>query len=855
MKNIALLFYFFCGFMATSAFGQTVTITPSPSAAVCAGKDLTLTAMAMGFDNTSQLTYSWNQANGQLSSLNPLQLINIDTMNAGQYIVTVTGMVADSIVFATDTIFITVNQKPSVSITADHDTLTCKNDTIRLTASGGTDYEWSWTIPSGGSGSSQDRSIDVTYMGNYTVNVSNNQGCSASTSKMISEDKSAPQVTIQASVGTITCKKDSTSSTISVFNPNTNWTYEWSTGGTNSSINVTEGDKTYMVTVTGRNGCHTTKSIRINQNGKKPTIDGTKEDAKCKGDSNGTISIDSAPNGFTYSYDWGGGHITKDRTGLSAGTYTVTVTDTTNSCISEKTFTINEPETLTATISGIKEFCAGSKTTLTINPSGGNGGYKYSWGVGGTSQNKEFSESTDVTVTVTDSKGCTDTASTTVTMKDNPEFDFFYKGAKVMDNTIIICPNDTAIISLTPDISYQVNGESITGTNFSRFAGEYTVLGSILINNNTSTCSTEKKIAIKEVIVPKLDIAIGKEAVNDTIQYPFCGNNFSIEFGSVFDKGLGFDQSKPYNWYINNQKISTNTDKQIIQFTKSGEISVKLSGYTKASELLCPVSDSVTYILTFDKQKFKYDSICGGIILPKPGFTIDDYDSNQLEKIQEGIFSLKGKEAIIDYHYSFNNTQCDYKDTINVQSLQSPMITKDTTMAIDACGPFLLAQHKENYCYDWYDISKDPIRLDTDPTHHNSWYKIESLADASKYIAIGRPCGALCDTITEVIISTRSDTNHDGDIGCSTPLQGGGLTIYPNPAAGQMYIRLDGFDPGLHTARIFDTYGRNVATKVLDYFGGHQDFGLDVTGLNDGLYILHCRIGRKDYNIKFIINK
>ena len=105
----------------------------------------------------------------------------------------------------------------------------------------------------------------------------------------------------------------------------------------------------------------------------------------CNGGSNGTATV--SPSGGTpvYTYSWApSGGTAATATGLSAGTYTVTVTDA-NLCTATRNFTITQPTAIsTATAAQTNVFCnGGSNGSASVTPSGGVGGYTYSWSPSG----------------------------------------------------------------------------------------------------------------------------------------------------------------------------------------------------------------------------------------------------------------------------------------------------------------------------------------------------------------------------------------------------------------------------------------------------------------------------------------
>lgn len=143
----------------------------------------------------------------------------------------------------------------------------------------------------------------------------------------------------------------------------------------------------------------------------------------CYGQSNGsiTMSISNAPPAYHWSWEKSGGG-SGSGTGLTIsdlapGSYSVTVTaqDGTG-CSEEFTTVVNENPQITLTpITVVDALCYGTATgSITLTPAGGTPGYTFFWTGGVTTQNRSQLAAGTYDVTVTDSRGCTATASPVV---------------------------------------------------------------------------------------------------------------------------------------------------------------------------------------------------------------------------------------------------------------------------------------------------------------------------------------------------------------------------------------------------------------------------------------------------------
>ncbi len=123
-----------------------------------------------------------------------------------------------------------------------------------LAASGGTSYLWS-----NGATGAENTSLPA---GTYTVTVSNNIGCSATTTATITE----PTVLLATTdLDANTCMGSSDGVvTVSGSGGTPGYTYLWSNGGTTTSLSGLSGG-TYTATVTDANGCTATSSVTVTE--------------------------------------------------------------------------------------------------------------------------------------------------------------------------------------------------------------------------------------------------------------------------------------------------------------------------------------------------------------------------------------------------------------------------------------------------------------------------------------------------------------------------------------------------------------------------------------------------------------
>ncbi|MBL0308413.1 MAG: SprB repeat-containing protein [Bacteroidetes bacterium] len=136
----------------------------------------------------------------------------------------------------------------------------------------------------------------------------------------------------------------------------------------------------------------------------------------CFGGNNGAINLSVSGGSSPYTFSWGAGVTTQNRTNLSAGNYTVTVTDA-STCSSTFSTAVTQPVSgVNITPVPVSASCFGTSTgSISLTLAGGTAPYTYNWGGGVTTSARTNIPAGSYSVTVTDLNGCTAAQTTSVT--------------------------------------------------------------------------------------------------------------------------------------------------------------------------------------------------------------------------------------------------------------------------------------------------------------------------------------------------------------------------------------------------------------------------------------------------------
>jgi large repetitive protein len=395
-----------------------IEIKTLPGATVSVSDTLTCTRASVtitGSSGTTGVNYNWTGPNG-FSSSQSVTSVSLP----GKYILTVTNP-ANSCTSTEEVNVVKVANYPGVTINYTG-TLTCTVTSVTLTGNSGTPgVSYNWTGPNGFS--SNQAVVSASTPGTYTLTVTNPvNSCSSIASTNVIQNILPPGASANVT-GTLTCT--TTSVTITGNSGTPGATYNWTgpNGFTSSLQNITVSNAgTYnLITTDPANGCASQAPAIVNSNITVPGATASVSGPLTCTTSSVTLTGSSGTTGVTYSWAGPNGFAstTQNPTVNTAGSYTLSVTNPVNGCISSANVNVIQASTspgATASASGALNCAA---TTVTLTGTSNTSGVQYSWtgpnSFTSSSQNPVINTAGTYILTVTNpSNGCTSTGSVTV---------------------------------------------------------------------------------------------------------------------------------------------------------------------------------------------------------------------------------------------------------------------------------------------------------------------------------------------------------------------------------------------------------------------------------------------------------
>lgn len=363
-----------------SAMPDAAASNSGPS---CAGQPVMLSGTTTA--GGTSISYQWTGPNGYQSSVqNPT---DVTASGIYQLIVNVDGCPSGPAI--TEVILHPLPQP----VMAGQDTFCIGFSTILDVGAGFAAYQWS--------DGSQAQTLTVSGSGTYAVTVTDGNGCSGSTSLMVTE--------LSALVPVVNGPLSFCAGSGTTLDAGSGFTgYLWSSGATTQTININTGGPV-SVTVTDASGCTGTAVVNVTATPLPlPVISGSA--TYCIGG----YTILDAGTGYA-AYAWSNDSITQAIVVNAPGIYSVDVTDL-NGCTGSASVTVVESTSLSPVINGPTAFCAGGSTTLDA----GAGFASYLWSDGSVTQTLSITAAGTYAVTVSDGRGCSGTDTVTIAEEQPP---------------------------------------------------------------------------------------------------------------------------------------------------------------------------------------------------------------------------------------------------------------------------------------------------------------------------------------------------------------------------------------------------------------------------------------------------
>lgn len=557
-------------FVTVNVIAPPFSVNAGPDASSCTTPNMPLNAVVTGSQvNGSPFVYTWSPANGLSATnvANPTASPSTSTT----YVV----QVASGNCKVTDTISVTLG---SLNLSAVSTNETCygyNNGTASVTANGTSPYSYVW------SNTATTQSVTGLAGGNYNVVVTDASGCSASASVTVAS--TAPIFFSNPVINNIKCFGGNDGSIdITAAGGAGSITYAWNTGSNGTTASALSGNTPYVVSATDANGCVADTTIVLLQPA-PVVVTLASTNVTCNPGGAGTSITPNAghdgtafatANGGTgaYTYVWNTADVTPAISGLTAGTYSVVVTDA-NNCSASAAATLSEPQPMSVTASSLAPLCAGAANgTINANCTGGTASYMYSVSFNGSviqSNNAgAFGNllAGDYVINVSDAKNCVKVANINL---PEPPADVFEittapvscGGASYSDGKIVITP--VSILN-QPYLYALDNGGNQQLNEFYNVSGGAHQLH--IINNNG--CTTDTTVMVAQPAEAVLEIIPG-----DT----------TIELGGSIQLNTSLSSFNPdsalsYSWSPNQGLTCTDCANPVVNsFEKTNEYSLTVT--------------------------------------------------------------------------------------------------------------------------------------------------------------------------------------------------------------------------------------------------------------------------------------
>lgn len=391
-------------------------------------------------------------------------------------------------------------------------------------------YTYSW------SGGDITEDISGLSAGSYSVTVTDGNGCTATTSANVANPAA---MILSASVIIPSCVPGADGSVdLSVVNGAVPYTFLWSSSDITEDISSLISG-VYSVTVTDNNLCTATASYNV-ANPAAPSLIAVSTNPSCIPGNDGTIDVIVSGGTLPYSFVWSDGPVTtEDRTGLSAGTYSVTVTDAASCSTTSNNINITNPVNPSSLIVSVNPSCVPDNDgSVDLNVFSGTPPYTFLWSGGETTEDISALTVGTYDVTITDNLGCTALNSVQLSY-DIPDV------TVVADGPATFCQGGSVVLSASgspgSSFQWQENGIDIPDAVLASYTAVNSADYSVVITNTAGCSAVSNPVTVTAEPVPAATIT--------------PSGSVSVCFGGTLQLDAVTGPSFAYQWQLNGTDI------------------------------------------------------------------------------------------------------------------------------------------------------------------------------------------------------------------------------------------------------------------------------------------------------------
>ncbi|SDF80687.1 T9SS type B sorting domain-containing protein [Chitinophaga filiformis] len=297
-----------------------------------------------------------------------------------------------------------INAAPVLNMTATVTDVTCADPKgkIEVTVTGGTAP---YTYYNGSTDNGNNNVFDNLDAGLYSIQARDNTGCTVTSDVRVNP---APVLNMAATVTDVSCINAKGKIDVTATGGAAPYTYYiGSTNNGNNNVFDNLDIGSYTILVEDNGGCRLSRLAEV-KNDLTITLDvsATTTPPTCYGDADGgiTIQVNNGTGPFEYALQRGGYQPSPDFSGLSAGSYVVSVRNT--SCNVDVPVNLTGPAELKLTYNKADEYCGERNGEVIAVAIGGTPPYTYYWDNVGTSADITGLQAGAYGLSVTDQRNC-----------------------------------------------------------------------------------------------------------------------------------------------------------------------------------------------------------------------------------------------------------------------------------------------------------------------------------------------------------------------------------------------------------------------------------------------------------------